>query len=116
MTLNAERAAEERQGFIRWLCPAFQAPGEPSPATQTELDATRAAETHTPLAPRPWPKTLAEQARAVTEMLAEAGEPLTVAALAARFRGAKPKPLAALLEALVALGRAREIEGRRFRA
>jgi hypothetical protein len=114
VALNAERAAEERQGFIRWLRPAFQAPGEKTPATQTELDATSAAEVRAPLAPRPWPKTLAEQARAVTEALAEAGEPLTVAALAARFQGAKPKPLAALLETLVALGRAREVEGGRF--
>jgi len=116
VALNAERAAEERQGVIRWLRPTFQAPGEQAPATQTELNATSAAETRAPLALRPWPKTLAEQARAVTETLAEAGEPLTVAALAARFRGAKPKPVAALLDTLVALGRAREIEGGRFGA
>jgi len=83
-------------------------------ATQTELDATRAAQTGAPLAPRSWPKTLAEQARAVTEALTEAGEPLTVVALAARFRGAKPKPLTALLDTLVALGRAREAKGGRF--
>ena len=81
---------------------------------QTELNATTTAETRAPLAPHLWPKTLAEQARAVTEALAEAGEPLTAAALAARFRGAKPKPVAALLETLVALGRAREVGGGRF--
>ncbi len=114
VALNAERAAEERQGLIRWLRPAFQAPGEPTPATQTELDATVAVGTRTPPAPRSWPKTLAEQARTVTEALAEAGEPLTPAALAARFRGAKPKSLAALLDTLVALGRAREVEGGQF--
>ena len=114
VALNTERAAEERQGLIRWLRPGFQAPGEQAPAMQTELNATRAAEVRAPLAPRPWPKTLAEQARAVTEALAEAGEPLTVAALAARFRGAKLKPVAALLETLVALGRAREVGGGRF--
>lgn len=50
----------------------------------------------------------------MTEALAEAGEPLTAAALAARFRGAKPKPVAALLDTLVALGRAREVEGKWF--
>jgi hypothetical protein len=81
---------------------------------QTELDATVAAETRAPLAPRPWPKTLAEQARAVTEALAEAGEPLTAPALAARFQGAKVKPLAALLDTLVALGRARAVDSGRF--
>ena len=114
VALNTERAAEEQRGLIRWLRPAFQAPGEQTPATQTELDTTSTAEIRTPLAPHPWPKTLAEQARAITEMLAEVGEPLTAAALAARFQGAKPKPLAALLDTLVALGRAREVEGRKF--
>lgn len=114
VALNAERAAEEQQGVIRWLRPAFQAPGEPSHATQTELDATVAAETRAPQGPRPWPKILAEQARAVTEALAAASEPLSAAALAARFTGAKLKPLAALLETLVALGRARTVDDGRF--
>ena len=114
VALNAERTAEERQGLIRWLRPAFQAPGEQTPATQTELDATVAVEARAPPAPRSWPKMLAEQARAITEVLAEAGEPLSIAALAARFRGAKPKSLATLLETLVALGRAREVEGGQF--
>jgi hypothetical protein len=114
VALNAERDAEERQGLIRWLRPAFQAPSEQSPATQTELDTTTAAEARTPPAPRPWPKTLAEQARVVTETLAETREPLSVAALTACFQGAKPKPLAALLDTLVALGRARETDGGRF--
>ncbi len=114
VALNAERAAEEQQGVIRWLRPAFQAPGEPSHATQTELDATVAAEIRAPATPRPWPKSIAEQARAITKALAEAGEPLSIAALVARFQGAKPKPLAALLDTLVALGRAREADGGRF--
>lgn len=114
VALNVERTAEERQGHIRWLRPTFQAPVGQSPALQTELDATSAAEIREPVAPRPWPKTLAEQARAVAETLAEAGEPLTAAALAARFQGAKIKPFTALLETLVALGRARAVEGGRF--
>ena len=115
VALNAERAAEERQGMIRWLRPAFQAPDQPAPATQTELDADVAA--IRPLATlRLWPKTLAEQARAVAEVLAEAGKPQTPAELAARFQGAKLKPLTALLETLAALGRARAIDGGRFGA
>ncbi len=114
VALNVERAAEEQQGVIRWLRPAFQAPGESSYATQTELDAAVAAEIRAPSSPRPWPKTLAEQARAVTEALAEAGEPLSIAALAAGFTGAKLKPLAALLDTLVALGRARAVDDGRF--
>ena len=114
VALNVERTAEERQGHIRWLRPTFQAPVGQSPALQTELDATSVAEIREPVAPRPWPKTLAEQARAVAETLAEAGEPLTAAALAARFQGAKIKPFTALLETLVALGRARAVEGGRF--
>ena len=53
VALNTERAAEERQGLIRWLRPAFQAPGDQSLVMQTELDATVAAETRAPLAARP---------------------------------------------------------------
>ncbi len=114
VALNAEPSAEERQGRIRWLRPTFQAPDGQSLALQTEQDATVAAEAHAPPAPRPWPNTLAEQARAITEALAEAGEPLTTVALAARVQGAKIKPFATLLETLVALSRARAVEGGRF--
>jgi len=115
VALNAERAEEERQGVIRWLRPAFQAPDQPAPATQTTLDADVAATR--PLATlRPWPKTLAEQARAVAEVLAETGEAQTPIELAARFEGAKLKPLAAMLETLAALGRARAMDGGRFKA
>ncbi|RUQ31302.1 MAG: class I SAM-dependent DNA methyltransferase [Candidatus Competibacteraceae bacterium] len=116
VALNAERAAEERQGLIRWLRPAFQAPDQPAPSLQTELDATGAAASGPSPTLRAWPKTLAEQARAVAEVLAEAGKPQTPAELAARFRGAKLKPLTALLETLAALGRARAIDGGRFGA
>ena len=113
VALNAERAEEERQGVIRWLRPAFQAPDQPAPATQTVLDADVAA-TRLLATLRPWPKTLAEQARAVAEVLAEAGEAQTPVELAARFEGAKLKPLAAMLETLAALGRARVMDGGKF--
>ncbi|MFZ4789979.1 MAG: class I SAM-dependent DNA methyltransferase [Candidatus Competibacteraceae bacterium] len=115
VALNAERAAEERQGVIRWLRPAFQAPDQPTSATQTEIDADVVETSPLPTL-RPWPKTLPEQARAVTEVLTEAGAPQTPVELAARFEGAKLKSLTALLETLAALGRARVVEGARFRA
>jgi hypothetical protein len=114
VALNAERAAEEQQGVVRWLRPAFQAPDQPVPAIQTEIDAAEAVQSSPALVLRSWPKTLAEQARAVTEALAEAGAPQTPAELAARFEGAKLKPVAALLETLAALGRARTVDGGRF--
>ena len=44
------------------------------------------------------------------------GKPQTPLELAARFQGAKLKPLAALLETLAALGRARTIDGGQFAA
>lgn len=59
--LNAARAAEERQGLIRWLRPEFQ---NPLGATQTGFAAGE-KEAAAVVAPGkqekwPWPKTLAE--------------------------------------------------------
>ena len=62
---------------------------------------------------QPWPKEPAEQARAVADALSP--QPQTLEQIAARFKGKGPwkKRLPALLQMLVALGRARE-EGEGF--
>jgi hypothetical protein len=61
----------------------------------------------------PWPATLPEQVAAVAGALAEARAPLSEADLAARFTGKGPwkKRLPQLLDTLVALGRARVVDG-----
>lgn len=122
VALNAERAAEEAQGNIRWLRPDFQSPhrdDERPSDRQQSIALPEEAESETTeasIAPReaqPWPKEPAEQARAVAEALGP--QPQTLEQIAARFKGKGPwkKRLPALLQMLVALGRARE-EGEGF--
>src|SRR6185312_47227 len=82
VALNAERAAEEARGLVRWLRPAFQHPTAQAAPEQAELAAGPVA--------------------------------LDADALATRFtaRGPWKKRLPQLLDMLVALGRAREQDGR----
>jgi hypothetical protein len=114
VALNAERAAEERRGFIRWIRPEFQ--NATGTATETGLDTdpdeTTAAATilTTPTAgKRTWPKTLAEQAQAVRTQLTTLAAPTTPEALASTFKGARLDRLTELLETLTSLGQARQL-------
>ena len=128
VALNAERAAEEANGQVRWLRPAFQHPEQPQPV-QAEMGLSRPTHSEaakeggtSPSPPRtepqrhPWPNTLPEQVAAVARVLAEARAPLAAEALAARFTGKGPwkKRLPQLLDTLVALGRARMLEDGRW--
>ncbi len=134
VALNAERAAEEARGVVRWLRPAFQYP-EARPV-QGEMDVGAGLPAIHPLekgvarraggfiagkpAPtgerHPWPATLPEQVAAVARVLAEARAPFAEADLAAHFTGKGPwkKRLPQLLDTLVALGRARMLEDGRW--
>ncbi|MBS3958609.1 MAG: class I SAM-dependent DNA methyltransferase [Xanthomonadaceae bacterium] len=117
VALNAERAAEEARGLVRWLRPEFQNPAaQPAPAqaeidTGRDEDATDGDEPGTPavpaLKPTPWPKEPVAQVRAVAELLAAHRAPMTMDEIAARFtaRGPWKKRLPALLAMLVAVGR-----------
>ena len=115
VALNAERAAEEAQGHVRWLRPEYQAPSdhasrftqhaliqEDSPVYEVSLE-TR------PLLP--WPTRMAEQAQAVRAALVALGGPASAAEVAAAFTAAPPDRVAELLETLVTLGQARGTEG-----
>jgi very-short-patch-repair endonuclease len=121
VALNAERAAEEARGLVRWLRPEFQNP-QAAPA-QTVIDTGPEDDTPeavAPLAaakPQPWPKDAVAQVRAVADVLSTSPQALSLDDLAARFtaRGPWKKRLPQLLEMLVAMGRAREDAGR-FRA
>src|SRR5581483_5248131 len=69
VALNAERAREERAGLIRWLRPEYQ---NPAGAVQSGFEAgSQAAEAATTSREEKlaWPKSLAEQARAVRAAL-----------------------------------------------
>ena len=112
VALNAERAAEEAQGLIRWLRPEYQAPGDYGPrTTQHVLIQEDAPIYETSLAarlPLPWPTRMAEQAQAVRAALVALGGPASAAQVAAAFAAAPPERVAELLETLVMLGQARE--------
>jgi hypothetical protein len=111
--LNAQRAAEERNGLIRWLRPSFQHP-EAIP-TQATLDTGDTETAPTPakaksLVKLAWPKTLAEQAQAVRAALSTFGGPANATALAKSFKSAKIDRLEDILETLASLGQARALQ------
>lgn len=122
VALNAERAAEEARGLVRWLRPEFQAPDQQRAPEQgrlaTDQDDDAPADTEAAPAPaakpRPWPKDAVEQVRAVADTLAASPAPLSLDQLAERFtaRGPWKRRLPQLLDMLVALGRAQEDGGR----
>ena len=121
VALNAERAAEEAQGHIRWLRPEYQHPaGKPIQTAIAIDDAGRGKQDEAssdPVpqiaissAPRaPWPNALPEQVAAVARVLAASPIPLSEADLAARFTGKGPwkKRLPQIIDTLEALGRVR---------
>ena len=115
VALNAERAAEEARGLMRWLRPAFQHPSAPAP-TQHELPEASPAAALPAIAAKAkaWPKDAVAQVRAVADALTESPLPQSLNELAARFsgRGRWKKRLPQLLEMLVALGRATERDNR----
>jgi hypothetical protein len=118
VALNAERAAEEAQGQIRWLRPEYQQPACKPMDTGTLLNdagggkkdaASSDAVTQIAIPRAPWPSTLPEQVAAVARLLAASPIPLSEADLAARFTGKGPwkKRLPQIIDTLEALGRVR---------
>jgi hypothetical protein len=113
VALNAERAAEEQRGVIRWLRPEFQIPALGLPQTpaavQIEIDTEEKMVATKPGARREWPATLTAQVKAVAEILAAARVPLADDAIVACFtgRGAWRKRLPQIIDTLIAVGRAR---------
>ena len=106
VTLNAQRAEEERNGLIRWLRPDYQAPGEtyvqPSLAgitTETEIAIA-------PTEQQPFPKTLKEQLSAIRDLFRTQSGEWTAAQVTAHFKGAnrKQKVILDCLESLEDLG------------
>ena len=113
VALNAERQAEEAAGLVRYLRPAFQAPGE---TTQAAL-AVAPTEARTATAePEPWPTETAARALALRRVLREAEAPLSVEAVAQRFKRAPRAAVADLLDTLASLGQARRADADAFAA
>jgi hypothetical protein len=110
-TLNAQRAAEERNGLIRWLRPSFQ---HPATTTQATLDTGYTETVPVPAktkatAKLAWPKTLAEQAQAVRAALGAIAVPADATALARTFKSGKADRIEDILETLASLGQARAL-------
>ncbi|WP_017942551.1 MULTISPECIES: DNA methyltransferase [unclassified Thioalkalivibrio] len=105
VALNAERAAEEAQGHIRWLRPDYQAPEATQTTATLEAKPEAAADTPTEPAKKPtWPKSMPDQVEAVRRLLAIG--PQTSEALASHFKRKPTKSITQVLAALQILGQA----------
>ena len=101
--LNHARAAEELTGTVRYLRPAYQAPGQQQAALSLPTTGPTAVAAADATAAQPWPDELAQQMQAVRAVVAQAAAPVTAAQVAARFartRAAQVQPLLATLAAL----------------
>ncbi len=116
VTLNQRRAAEEAQGRVRWLRPAFQ-----NPLSKQELPAQVQHAPGADLAPKSvtaaataqaWPGALPEQVKAVANVLASSPQALTLAQITACFAASASlkRSLPTLLQTLEALGRAQQMQ------
>jgi hypothetical protein len=130
VALNAERAAEEARGLVRWLRPDFQNPSQPAeqqPTLALEEEEEEAAPpkpakrkkgsaTDAPAeaAKIDWPKGRAAQAKAVLAALRECEKAVTADELAQRFARPQRDVIEELLQALAALGQARKTRGGKF--
>lgn len=115
VALNAERAAEEKRGLVRWLRPEFQAPGEKPAPQQVEIEVGGEEIVAAAAERKPWPKDLPDQVRGVADVLTASRAPLSEHAIAAHFTGRGPwkRRLPQIVETLVSLGRARKVDGGR---
>jgi hypothetical protein len=112
VTVNAERAEEERNGLIRWLRPEFQNPGGQVAAAQVAIEAVNegedageeAAASVAPAKALPFPKKLPERIAAVRDLVAGSRGAWTLAQVVAAFGGSKKADVATVLESLSALG------------
>jgi hypothetical protein len=117
VALNAERAAEEAAGVVRWLRPEYQAPSGLR-ITSYELPAAHPTPLRQPAAgpaiSLPWPERLAEQAQAVRAALVALDRPATAEQVAALFVEAPVARVAEVLEMLAGLGQAAMEDDGRF--
>ncbi len=101
--LNAERRAEEEEGHVRYLRPAYQAPETVDTQAELELDIQVGGD-GAPAEPLDWPSGLTPRAKAVRAVMTHAEEPLTVEQVAQHFHRARRSDVRELLETLAALG------------
>ncbi len=111
VALNAERQAEERKGQVRWLRPEFQSAKVGGQAgLGIELEEGAVAEGK--IERRAWPSNLSEKVGAIRGVLASHRRPMDPAAVSRHFMRARSQEIREILETLVSLGQARQVEGR----
>ena len=119
VALNTERVAEEASGTVRWLRPTFQ--NASATSLSTSVGRTGELGLEIPCIPvtvipasgkRPWPAKLPDQVAAIAHILSASTSPQSLDSLAAHFsgRGKWKARLPQILETLVALGRARQVD------
>lgn len=115
VALNRVRAEEERGGLVRWLRPDYQ---HPQGTAQGALDMKDVEATKAVVAASQarsiFPANLAEQARAVRSALGSHSGVVTAAKLAKSFQKARVERIEELLQTLVLLGHARQVEGGKY--
>jgi len=121
VTLNAQRAAEEANGQIRYLRPEYQKKKDERgrmKQSSLEIPDDKAASKNSKLpipnpqsAKKPWPKSLADRVRLIDETLRTNPGPHTAKSLTKQFARANEKDVAEILETLAALGRTTESNG-----
>ena len=120
VALNAERAAEESEGLVRWLRPDFQNPTGKKPSKQGALALDdEAEEAPPPSKVKAWPKKIALQITAIRDRVAVPGKVFSVESVATAFKGAVKKDVEGILDGFAALGVLTAFEstkGRRWRA
>lgn len=115
--LNAERAAEEARGIVRYLRPEFQNPdGDAGQQTGLDIDVAEKAKPKiaAKIAKQPWPKSLPDRIAGVRNALAASAAPLSVDAVAKHFTRARKTDVAEILETLVSLGHIRQTDAGAF--
>jgi hypothetical protein len=111
VTLNHERAAEEKRGLVRWLRPDYQAPGTAAlPAEQQDQIQLTAGTTAAKAASLPdklaWPDGLAAQVAAVQKLVPALGpDPEAIAARFGKKSAKRAGQITEILETLRGLGK-----------
>jgi len=111
VALNAERAAEEAAGHVRWLRPDYQIPRFARGATAPkagELDLGAAVVALDKALPA-FPKDKGEQIMAIRAVLLASGRPMDAAAIARAFKGGGKRIEQRVVQALATLVRYGEL-------
>lgn len=107
VALNAERAAEEAKGHVRWLRPEYQNPSAHQTPVQQEADLEEAGDdTSAPIpvstSKQAWPKQMREQVAAVRMALSVGQQ--TIEEIANRYKRSPVQSVQSVLDALQDLG------------